>query len=174
MIVAAAAALAVAPNHQDDVRRQRAAEVAAIRNEAEQLRQQAATIAQRGDAESTALAEQLRALAQELERSSNKTEALAALDEEIQRLQATLTPEALARKAAVRGLERSLASRAACRGSSASTSAAAQLAALADNVPSSIEERARLADRLNDLGRGASSGQPTGGCRAATSGEFAV
>jgi hypothetical protein len=97
VIVAAAAALAIAPNHQDDIRRQRAAEVAAVRNEAEKLREQAATIAQRGDAESTALADQLRALAQELERSSSKNDALAALDEEIGRLQATLNPVGLAR-----------------------------------------------------------------------------
>ncbi len=109
-VVVLALGLALLPNAQDDVRRRRAAEQALAEKEAEALRKAAKSLTGQGTKQAE-VARQLEALAKELERAPNLEAAQRSVDKAAAKLAAGLDPSFLGQKAAVRGLERSLATR---------------------------------------------------------------
>lgn len=158
LLVVLAAGLAVLPNHQDDVRRRRAAEQALTKNEAKALRKAAKTLPATSDGKKSEAAKALEALARQLERSPNLETAKKALDAAVAKLALGLDPAFLSQKAALKGLERALGTRPL---PGASGSAAQQLrqsaAQLAGLTP---EQRATLADRLAGLAATQTAGNP--------------
>jgi hypothetical protein len=156
-----AISLAWIPNPQDDVRRTRAAEQAALDEQAEQLREAAAALDEApgaGDAE-RALAEQLRELADELEESGSLDKGLEALAQARLDMQAQVPADLLAQKAAAHGLDRSL--EAAPLPGATATAAADQLGQLAEALGGlTPEERAAVAARLGELATTQAVGNP--------------
>ena len=161
VLAAGALGLAWMPNPQDDVRRDRAAEQAALEAEADDLREAADALDElpgAGEAEA-ALAEQLRALADEMDDASSLEEGLAALTEAQAALEAQIPADLLARKAATTGLDRSL--EAAPLPGTTGGSAAEQLEQLAESVAGlSLDEQAALAERLGELADTQAVGNP--------------
>ncbi|MEW6472905.1 MAG: hypothetical protein AB1679_11590, partial [Actinomycetota bacterium] len=158
VLVLLAAGLAVLPNHQDDVRRRRAAEQELAKQEAEALRKAAQALPKTADGQQSEAAKALEALARELERSPNLETAKKAVDAAAAKLASNLDPNFLGQKAALKGLERALGTRPlpGTNGSAAEQlrQAASQLASLTP------EQRAALADRLASLAATQTAGNP--------------
>lgn len=156
-----AVGLAWAPNAQDDVRRERAAEQAELEAEADDLREAAAALEERpsaGEAE-RAMAEELRNLADELEGADSLDEGLEALARARADVQAQLPADMLAQRAAATGLDRSL--EAAPLPGTTGGSAAEQLEQLAEGLAGlSPEDQAALAARLEELAATQALGNP--------------
>jgi hypothetical protein len=160
-IGALALLLAVLPNPQDDVRRQRAAEQAAIAEAADDLREEADALEEAPDATAAdrAAAEALRELAEDLDDTESLEEAMDALAEGEADLQEQVDGDLLAQKAAVQGLDRSLEAQPLPGASGAS--AAAQLEQAADGLDELDEgEAAALAERLEQLAESQALGNP--------------
>lgn len=152
----------VAGNPQDDVRRQRAADQAAIAAAADDVEAAAEALAERlePEAEAEAIVAELEALAAALDEASTLDEARELLDRAEAALQAGLTPESLARKAAVSGLERSTAATP-LPGAQPGDTAAAQLDAAAAALEGLDEgAQADLAERLERLAETQAVGSP--------------
>lgn len=152
----------VVGNPQDDVRRQRAAEQAAIAAAAEDVEDAAVALAERmePEAEADAVVAELEALAAALEAAKTLDQARDLLDRAEAALQAGLTPESLARKAAVSGLERSITAMP-LPGADPADTAAAQLDAAADALAGLDEaDQAALAERLERLAETQAVGNP--------------
>jgi hypothetical protein len=163
VLATAAVALALTSNAQDGVRRRRDAERRVLAGEAAKLREAAADV--RGTAQPPAaqelVARQLEELARQLLQAPDVAAGGQALDAAARDLSSRLTSGLLAEKAAVRGLDRSLA--AAPLPGSAQGDAAAQLKAEAAAVAGlSAEARAALADRLAALAATQTAGDPQG------------
>lgn len=161
VLTAGAFGLAWLPNPQDTARERRAAEQRVLENEAERLREAAAALGETptaGKAERAA-AEELRELAEKLERAGSLDDGLDEVAKALADLEAAIPADLLATKAAVTGLERSLQSQP-LPGTTA-TSAGEQLrelaAALAELPP---EDRAALAERLDQLAATQAVGNP--------------
>ncbi|MBN2623518.1 MAG: hypothetical protein JXA83_09125 [Acidimicrobiales bacterium] len=152
VLAVGALGLAWTPNPQDDVRRERAAEQAVLADEADDLREAATALEERpgaGDAE-RAVAESLRALADELDDAGSLAEGLDALTQARPEMAAQVPADLLAQKAAATGLDRSLDA-APLPGTSGGT-AAEQLDELSDALAGMTpDERAALAERLDEL-----------------------
>ncbi|HET9442902.1 MAG TPA: hypothetical protein VFO65_06235 [Acidimicrobiales bacterium] len=159
-VALAALGLALAPNPQDEVRRQRAEERARAQAEADRVRQAAAELrTEHPERESAAAAERLDDLARQLDRSPDLAAARQAVDRAAADLAGSLSPSFLAQKAAVRGLDRTLADRPLTAG--ATGSAARQLEAAASALSGlSPEERAALAERLEELAAAQAAANP--------------
>jgi hypothetical protein len=153
--------LAWLPNPQDEVRRERALEQAALEAEADDLREAAAALEERpgaGEAE-RALAEELRALADELDEAGSIDEAQEALADARAELQAQVPTDFLAQRAAATGLDRSL--EAAPLPGTAGASAAEQLEELAGALSGmSPADQAAVAQRLSELADTQAVGDP--------------
>src|SRR5690606_39072958 len=112
VLTAGAFGLAWLPNPQDTARERRAAEQRVLENEAERLREAAAALGETptaGKAERAA-AEELRELAEKLERAGSLDDGLDEVAKALADLEAAIPADLLATKAAVTGLERSLQS----------------------------------------------------------------
>lgn len=150
----------VAGNPQDDVRRQRAADQAAIAAAADDVGAAAEALAERLEPEADAVVAELEALAAALDEASTLDEARELLDRAEAALQAGLTPESLARKAAVAGLERSTAATP-LPGAQPGDTAAAQLDAAVAALEGLDEgAQADLAERLERLAETQAVGSP--------------
>lgn len=152
----------VAGNPQDDVRRQRAADQAAVAAAADDAEAAAEALAERlePEAEAESIVAELEALAAALDQASTLDEARELLDRAEAALQAGLTPESLARKAAVSGLERSTAA-SPLPGAQPGDTAAAQLDAAAAALEGLDEgAQADLAERLERLAETQAVGSP--------------
>ncbi|MTA13058.1 MAG: hypothetical protein F2534_10700, partial [Actinobacteria bacterium] len=144
-----AVVLAMVPNPQDERRRERAAEAAAVEQLADELRADADELATRGET-AQAAAERLRQLADELARTDSLTRAEELALDAAAEMSAGVPDDLLSQKAATQGLERSLSTNPLAPG--APTGVADQLAALADQLDGlDPDELAALADRLADL-----------------------
>lgn len=161
--LAAVAVLAgVAANPQDEIRRQRAAEQALIDEAAEAIEEAASEMGDEVDppVDTAATLAELEALAAALAEASTIEEAEALLDRAEAALEAGLAPEALARKAALSGLEESLASEP-LPGAPDGGDAAAQLEAAAEEVGELGDQEATdLAERLERLAETQAVGNP--------------
>ena len=161
VLAAGALGLAWMPNPQDDVRRQRAAEQAALAAEADDLRDAADAIDEMpgaGEAEAS-LAEALRSLADELDDAGSLETGLEALAQARADLEAQVPADLLALKAATTGLDRSLEATP-LPGTTGAT-AADQLEQLAGALAGlSPEEQAALAERLGELAATQAVGDP--------------
>ena len=161
VLAAGALGLAWLPNPQDDVRRERAAEQAALADEADDLRDAADALDEMpgaGEAEA-ALAEELRALAEDLDDAGSLEEGLGALAQARADLEAQVPADLLALKAATTGLDRSL--EATPLPGTTGGSAAEQLEQLADALAGlSPEDHAALAERLGELAATQAVGNP--------------
>ncbi|MGH9280266.1 MAG: hypothetical protein ACRD12_19465, partial [Acidimicrobiales bacterium] len=143
VLVAGAVALAVAVNHQDAVRRRQAAEHQVLQAEAERLRVDAEDLRRSGASPSQEdVARRIEDLAREVAAAGNLEEARSAVDDMARELADRLSPDLLAQKAAVRGLDRTLA--AAPLPQAGSGDAASQLQALASAL-GSLDAGARSA-----------------------------
>ena len=160
VVAALAVVLTVLPNHQDVVRRQRAAERALVRSEGKRLAEAAAALeksAGRGPAQD-ATVEELRKLAAQLAGASSLSKGTKAVDDAAKRLTEKLDSNLVAEKAAVRGLDRSLAANP-LPGAQQQSSAADQLKAAAAALGGlSPQQRADLASRLSALAATQSTG----------------
>ncbi|MGH9136549.1 MAG: hypothetical protein ACRD0G_05810, partial [Acidimicrobiales bacterium] len=160
-VLALAVPLAVLPNHQDDVRRAREAELAAIDAVADSLLEQAAELADRPDATEAdrAEAEALERAAEQLEQASSLEEAQEALQQARDELAAQVGAAVESQRAAARGLERTLESQP--LPGAAGADAAEQLRDAADALSQlSAEEQAALTDRLDELAEGQQVANP--------------
>jgi hypothetical protein len=153
-----AVGLAVVPNHQDDVRARKAAEQALARAEAENVRKAAEALPKKADGKKSEAARQLEALARELERAQSLDRAKAAVNRTAATLGQQLSKDFLAEKAAVRGLERSLAARPLPGGAGSAAEQLQQAAAALAGL--SAEEQAKLAERLSALAAAQAVGNP--------------
>lgn len=152
----------IAGNPQDDVRREQAAERDRVAEAAEQIEAAASELAETDPegTDATAALEELNALAEALAEASTVEEAEDLLEAAEAALKAGMTPEALAQKAAVSGLSRSLEAQP-LPGSAAGDDAASQLDAAADALDGLSEDAAaELADRLERLAQTQSVGNP--------------
>lgn len=148
MLVIAVVALAVLPNVQDEVRRRQAAEQALLREEGRRLEEAAAAL--RRKPAGKAAARELEKLARELAAAKSLAQGRQTIDRAAEGLAGRLDPNLLALKAAVRGLDRSLAAQP--LPSSNAGSASQQLQAVAAALSKlSPEERAAVAERLAAL-----------------------
>jgi len=161
LLIVLAVLVSVLPNPADATVRLRRAEAAAVAEQqdlAERLAEEAA--AKAATPEQEALAERLAKVAEELDKVSSVDEAQKAIDEAESELLDQLDPDALSKRAAVAGLERTLAQDP-LPGSNQGDPAAEQLEALAEAAPSLTEgERREAAERLEALARGAESTNP--------------
>ncbi len=168
LLALAAVGLAVTANSQDDVRRRRAAERQALGAEAARLRDAAAEVRQAANpaAGQEAVARRLEELARALAQAPDLAAGRDALDAAARELSSRISSGLLSEKAAVRGLDRSLAS--APLPGAGTGDAAAQLraaaAALAGLTP---EQRTALADRLAALAATQTAGNPEAASRLA-------
>ncbi|HVF13558.1 MAG TPA: hypothetical protein VM942_03105, partial [Acidimicrobiales bacterium] len=105
-------ALGLTANHQDDVRRRQEAEQQVLQTEADKLREAAEELrtATAPTPTQEELAQRLEELARELAAAPSLQRGQEALDAAARELAGQLSPNLLAQKAAVRGLDRSLAS----------------------------------------------------------------
>lgn len=140
----AALALAVLPNHQDEIVRQRAAEQADARSAAAQVRNLAVGATRQGA--DPVVAARLLELARQLDASDGRKESDQAVQRAAADVAGQLRPQAAAERAAAVGLERTLGDRPL---DPAGGSAAEQLRALAAGLAS--VDRAATADRLDRL-----------------------
>ncbi|MGH9021838.1 MAG: hypothetical protein ACRDV9_01840, partial [Acidimicrobiia bacterium] len=157
--LALALALALVPSAQDDARRRRAAEAGMAATEAGQVRQAAERVRQAGGIPADLVAKRLERLARDLERTDSLEGAKQAIDRTARQLGRELTPNFLAEKAALRGLERSLESRPLV--GSAGASADQQMRELLGSLNRlSAEEIAQMAQRLAALASAQAAGNP--------------
>ncbi|MFV0257939.1 MAG: hypothetical protein ACK5PP_05770 [Acidimicrobiales bacterium] len=157
LIALVALVLAVAPNPQDRVRAEQAAEQARLDTAADGLEEAAGEIG--ADPAGAAVADRLRELADELRSAEDLAAAQALLDRAQAELDAARPADQAAREAATTGLEQSLAQRPLAGGDG--LSAAEQLAAAGEQVGgSSAVEQQALADRLADLAATQEAGNP--------------
>ncbi|MGH9244973.1 MAG: hypothetical protein ACRD29_11780, partial [Acidimicrobiales bacterium] len=148
----AAIVLVVVANPQDDIRRRRDAERAAVAAEAERLREAADRLAFDPDlgAGDEAVAEALDDLAQRLEQGLSIEEAQRTIDEARQQFNSQVTPELLSQKAAAQGVNQTLDANPLPGASGASASEQFEQAAEGLDELSS-EELGALAERLESL-----------------------
>jgi hypothetical protein len=163
LLLVTALGLGVLPNPQDVIARQRAAEQALLGEQAQRLSQAAA------DLQISAGGRARRAAVKELERAARELRAAPgvqagrrALDQAAARLTGRIDPNLLGMKAAVRGLDRSLAAVPLPGiGAGTGTLASAQLSAAARSLPGlAPEQRSALADRLGTLAEAQQQGDP--------------
>jgi hypothetical protein len=162
LVAAAALGLGFVPNHQDDVRARRAAEHAAIDDIVDDLRDQAAALADDPSATDAqkAEAEALEQLAEELSHTDSLEEAQQRLEQAEAEMTADVSSALEAQRAAAVGLERSLATQP-LPGASADQSASEQLKAAADGLDGmSAEDQAALAQQLEQLATGQEVANP--------------
>lgn len=160
-LLGGAMVLAILPNPQDDVRRQREADRAAIEAAADDLRDEADALAEDPAATEAdkAAAEELRELADELGDTESLEEALATLDKGRAELNEGVDGDLLAQKTAVQGLDRSLEAQPLPGAEGAS--AADQLDQAAEGLDELDEAAtADLAERIDDLAEAQSLGNP--------------
>jgi hypothetical protein len=159
-----AIALALAPNHQDEVRAREAREQATLDAIADEVEEHADELEARPapTAAELAAAEELRSLAEELRRADDLAEAEELARQAEAALRAAVPIDQLAKKTAARGLERSLSEHP-LPGvpSNELADAQQQLAAAADAVDGMTNaEREALAQRLEQLAEGQRLGDP--------------
>ncbi len=144
-------------NPQDDERAARAAAAEQIDALADGIEEQAAALAD--DPATAELAAELEALAEELRSTDDLLEAQEILEAKAEELEGRQPNDFASQRAAAEGLERSLADRPLA--GAPSSSAAEQLAALAESLDAlSEEEQAALAERLADLAATQAAGDP--------------
>lgn len=161
LVLAGAAGLAFAPNHQDDVRTRLAIEKQAVKNEAARLKKLAERIAKdpRSSAEEREVAKKLDSLARELAKTASLSKAQQAIDKAAGDLASRIDGNVLSQKAAVKGLDRSVQASPLAAGLSGG--AAEQLAALAKQLGQlTPEQRAALAARLSAMAKAQAAGNP--------------
>ena len=153
-LTVAAVALGLTANHQDVVRRRQAADQQVLDAEADKLRGRGRGDPGRHPARRrtrTSWPQRLEELARELASAPDLPQGQEALDAAARELAGQLSSNLLAQKAAVRGLDRSLAS-SPLPGASAGADAASQLRSAASALAQlSPEERQALAERLAAL-----------------------
>ncbi len=156
-LLVAALGLAVVQNPADDDRARLDAERAAIAEVAETLETRAEELADNPETE--ALAAEVAALAEELARESDLDDALARLEEVSTELAEANDAEALAERAASRGLQRTLEATPLAAGATPADQFEALAAAAAEG---SLDEQqlAELAERLAELAATQEAGDP--------------
>lgn len=163
LLLLAALGLGVLPNPQDEVAQRRAVEQALLDEQSQHLSQAAAELGKSpaGRAQQAA-ARELERAARELHAAQGLEAGRRALDQAAARLARQIDPNLLGMKAAVRGLDKSLAATPLPGlGAGTASSASSQLAAAARGLPGlTPEQRSALADRLGSLAAAQQQGDP--------------
>lgn len=147
------------PNPRDDERAERAALDKQLAAEGEVLREAAEELRTSEDPAAEDAAAKLEELAKDLEDAESMEEARRVLQEMEAELEGQMPPDWLAQKAATKGLDRSL--EASPLSPATTGSAEEQLTAAAEQLDEMTpEERAELAERLQELATGQQVGNP--------------
>ncbi len=158
LITALAVSLAMIANPQDEARATQQAEKANIAQTAKELDDEAVRLEALGT-DAKAAAERLKKLAEELRKTDSLNKADEALRKAADELQRQVKPDALATKAATKGLERSLSTQP--LGDRGDLPAAEQLEAAAASLDTMTPEQQKaLADRLDKLAETQEVGAP--------------